>query len=229
MKYVFVFLLIFGSIITSYAQRRAAWYVRGHLENATGKYKTYLTDVDALTPKFGLDAGFLVNPKKSSLAYFPLSLGGEFGFTSLGNGSVPSLVGGSFTEGSTAYWLNFVSRYRPLVGLAKFNPFLEVQVGPKLHSTRILEQVSAEEVLKIDGLNSWSKNYGVGIGFDWLFNPEKQTRNHLEVALYYFHGEATKRLIRGRSNIDGNGFINTATGIVPSHSWQIRLGLISFD
>lgn len=229
MRYVFVILLIVGSAGISNAQRRAAWYVRGHLENATGQYKTYLTDVDALSPKFGLNAGFLVNPKKSSLEYFPITIGGEFGFTGLGTSSVPSQIGGSFTEGSTAYWLNFVSRYRPFVGLAKLNPFMEVQVGPKLHSTRVLEQVSVEEVLKIAGLNSWSKNYGIGVGFDWLYNPKKQTRNHIEVAVYYFHGEATRRLIRGRSNIDAAGFVNTATGIVPSHSWQIRFGIISFD
>lgn len=211
------------------SQDRKAWYIVGHGGLPSGSYKSYLNQTDDLKTNYGLSVGYLINPRKRIDYSFPIMIGGEVGFQSLGTDIVRSDVGGSFTNRHSAYWFNFVGRYLPMKDAERWKPFVEVQVGPKLHSSRIFEQFSAEEVFKIDGFNSWSRNYAIGGGMDFKLNPKNTSNTHMELSLFYFYGEKTKRMLRNSALIDADGFSNYTVGLASSQHFQLRLGIIGLD
>lgn len=223
---IIAFLLI---AISADCQDRKAWYIVGNAGIPSGSYKSYLDQTDDFKTNYGLSFGYLVNPRKRIDYDFPIMIGGEFGFQGLGTDIVRSDVGGSFSNRHAAYWFNFVGRYLPMKQAERFKPFLEAQIGPKLHSSRIFEQFSAEEVFKIDGLNSWSRNYALGGGVDFKLNPKNTSNTHMELSFFYFYGEKTKRMLRNSALIDIDGFSNYTVGLESSQHFQIRLGIIGLD
>ncbi|SOE19934.1 hypothetical protein SAMN06298216_0433 [Spirosomataceae bacterium TFI 002] len=222
-----IVLMLIG--FTAKSQERQAFYFIGNAGIPSGSYKTYLQQTDDFKANFGLSAGYLVNPRKKTDYSFPILVGGEIGFQGLGSDFVPSDVGGSFSSRHTAYWFNFVSRYLPIKDSERFKPFVEFQFGPKLQSSKIFEQVSSEESYKVDGFTSWSRNYGLGGGMDFKLNPRNRSKSYMEISLFYFYGEKSKRMLRNSALIDGGGFSNYAVGLASSQNWQIRLGIIGLD
>lgn len=210
----------------AYGQDRTSFYFNGNIGLASGNFKSYLNQTDDVSGKFGIAVGFLTNPRKKIDYSFPIKLGGEIGFQNLGNDDVRSDIGGFFTNGHSAYWFNFISRYRPRLENDRLFPFIEIQAGPKLLYSKILEQVSSEESFKVDGYSSWSKNYGIGTGIDFKLNPKNQSKSYMELSIFYFYGEKAKQMTRNSALIDGSGFSNYTLSLASSQQWQLRLGII---
>lgn len=229
MRTLVFFALVFGTFISN-AQLidKGSWYVSLVNSNAAGSYKTYLTDYGKSTSKVGFVAGYLRNPQVKSNINSPIQIGGEFGFMPWGADRVDSYTNGSFENKHQTIWLNFVGRYRPVLGASKINPFFDLFAGPEFLQTKVLEYISEAESRKLYGKTVVTKNYGAGLGAGYKFVKKNGELRYIDLGVYYQYAEKAKIARRNSFRIINGGYLDFDESLVKPTTMQIRLSLTGF-
>lgn len=205
---------------------RNTTYLSGFGSFANGRYANSLKASDYKVQSFGGVFGYLHKLGKDITS--PISLGGEFGIQGLGAGTVNSQLGGEFRTSNTAYWLNAVARYRPIYWTNFINPFVDLSVGPKVISTGIFEQFSAEEYTRIDGKSSVVFNTTIGGGLG-LKLPNKEGRViYFDIGVYYQQTGTTKIIERNTVTLLQSNEIIYRQQVTPLNNTQVRFGFTWF-
>lgn len=206
---------------------KSSTYLSGFGSYANGKYARSLAASTNKTQSFGGVLGYLYKPSQDIT--FPISVGGEFGIQGLGAGTVDNrTLTGEFRTSNTAYWLNAVTRYRPIYWTNLINPYLDLSVGPKIISTGIYEQFNAEEYSRIDGKTSVTLNTTVGGGLGIKIPNNDGRTIYFDIGVYYQQTTSTKIVERNTVTLFTDNTIDYRLQVTPLNNAQLRFGVTWF-
>ncbi len=193
-----------------------------------GNYRdNYISSID---PKatFGIALSYLKNPYTKRRSNSKVFVGGEFGYQGQKQKDFINQYGGTFYVSYSQFWLNLLTKYRPILWSSRINPFVDVSAGPQLFSSRIMERVSEEEVYKVDGFSSVAMSFSAGAGAGILISKEGQPARYLDLGVYYVGVSPLKVMDRGSILINTNAEVFFEKKSVSPDQIQVRLSFTGF-
>lgn len=222
-----VFILLSFSAI---CQETPSFYDRGSysfglgLSVPQGLWKGYQAPAG---PFFHLDGAVLWNPTAKEKRNAPVMIGVGGGYIGLGRDAVTSAISGNFYRTHNVYWLQALGRYRPIVWPSKWNPFLDVGVGPGLYSSGIYEQLS-EEVVRLEGQNALGFTYQAGLGLGKRWDRTHHAPVYLDLTWHVFQSDGLSWVNRNTTQISSDGNITFRRQIRSLSHQKLTLSITGF-
>ena len=210
-----------------YIEDKYSYFFNLTLGNALGNYRTILKEGNKSGGKIGASAGIVFNPygrKKAS----PVFYGIEGGIQADGKEYPTTSYSGDFRVTNTAFWLNGLARYRPILWSSKFNPYADAFVGAKLIQTSLVEQLNEDESETLKRWTTVTPNYGIGVGVGIkLFGSMKNS--YLDIGIYYQQADATRIVRPNTIEIDNNFEYKSKQVLTTTNQLVIKVGITGFN